>query len=588
MNIRDYLKNHTLLLDGAMGTYFEAKKGDLPYGCEMANLKNPGLILEIHREYIQAGAGAILTNTFCVSESSLGGDRALQEEIVARGIEIAQEAAGEKVFVFGDMGPLEGQSEEKAVEEYIRIGEIFLKKGCENLLFETMSSASAIIQAGAVLKSRYPRAFLTASFGVMPDGYSREGNFYKTMVEDIIQSGHFEAVGLNCVLGPGHILPLLRELKGRGLYLLAMPNAGYPAVRNNRTFYDGGAWYFARQMEEALSMGISMIGGCCGTTPEHIKLLSQGLSQPGILSSGTAGKERKTQDTKRGENRLWEKLNQGKKVIAVELDSPKDAEHEKFMESAARIQAKGADILTIADCPIARARMDSCLLACRVKRDLDFDVMPHMTCRDRNINASKALLLGIYAEGIRNVLVITGDPIPNGARDEVRSVFQFNSRKFAHFISSLNQEVFAHPMGIAGALNINARNFQIELQRALDKCEKGVSLFLTQPVLSQRGVENIRLAKETLPAKILGGIIPVISERNARFMQNEVNGIHISHELVERYIGKNREEGEDLALEISKEMAERIAPYVDGFYLITVLNRIGLMERMIDAVQSLS
>ena len=335
-------------------------------------------------------------------------------------------------------------------------------------------------------------------------------------------------------------------------------------------------------------MGISMIGGCCGTTPEHIKLLSQGLSQPGILSSGTAGKERKTQDTKRGENRLWEKLNQGKKVIAVELDSPKDAEHEKFMESAARIQAKGADILTIADCPIARARMDSCLLACRVKRDLDFDVMPHMTCRDRNINASKALLLGIYAEGIRNVLVITGDPIPNGARDEVRSVFQFNSRKFAHFISSLNQEVFAHPMGIAGALNINARNFQIELQRALDKCEKGVSLFLTQPVLSQRGVENIRLAKETLPAKILGGIIPVISERNARFMQNEVNGIHISHELVERYIGKNREEGEDLALEISKEMAERIAPYVDGFYLITVLNRIGLMERMIDAVQSLS
>ena len=269
----------------------------------------------------------------------------------------------------------------------------------------------------------------------------------------------------------------------------------------------------------------------------------------------------------------------------MELDSPKNADLSGFMESARRLQTAGVDTLTIADCPIAVARMDSALLACKVKRELGLDVIPHMTCRDRNINAIKALLLGMHAEEIYNILAITGDPIPNAQRNEVSSVYQFNSRKLAAYIDSLNAEVFDEGYKIYGALNVNAKNFEVELRRAEQKIEHGMVGFLTQPVLTQEAVENLAKARERLSAKILGGIIPVVSEKNARFMDSEVNGIRVSEEIISQYVGKNREEGEQLAVEISLDMAKKIKPYIDGYYLITPFNRVALMEKIIEGLR---
>jgi homocysteine S-methyltransferase len=239
--------------------------------------------------------------------------------------------------------------------------------------------------------------------------------------------------------------------------------------------------------------------------------------------------------------------------------------------------------MTIADCPIARARMDSSLLACKVKRELGLTALPHMTCRDRNLNATKALLLGLYAEGVREVLAITGDPIPTAERDEVKSVYQFNSRKLAQYIVSLGGRDMPGALTVFGALNLNARNFEVELRRAEEKVHNGMTGFLTQPILSAEALENLKAARAALPAevKILAGIIPVVSQRNAIFMENEVNGIHVTPEIIALYEGKDRDEGEALALRISMEVARAAAPYADGFYLMTPFNRVALMERLI-------
>jgi len=208
-----------------------------------------------------------------------------------------------------------------------------------------------------------------------------------------------------------------------------------------------------------------------------------------------------------------------------------------------------------------------------------------MTCRDRNLNATKALLLGLSAEGVHNVLTVTGDPIPSADRDEVKSVFNFNSRMLARYITGLGETVLTTPFRVFGALNLNARNFSVQLRLAQKKEENGMVGFLTQPVLTAQALENLKLAHETLHGKILGGIIPVVSQRNALFMNSEVSGITVDQEIIDRYAGLDRAQGEELAVRISTTIAKEIAPYVDGFYLMTPFGRTGLMGRIMDEIR---
>lgn len=245
----------------------------------------------------------------------------------------------------------------------------------------------------------------------------------------------------------------------------------------------------------------------------------------------------------------------------------------------------GADVVTIADNPVGRPRADSCLLACKIKRELGVEPLPHMTCRDRNRNAAKALLLGLSMEGVHNVLLVTGDPIPSEDRDEVKSVFNFNSRRLAAYVSGLNETVLRTPFRIFGALNVNAKNFDQQLRIALEKEENGVSGFLTQPVLSREALENLKTARRTLRGKILGGIYPVVSHKNACFLNNEIAGMHISEEIVSLYEGRDREEAEELAVEVSARIAEEIAPCTDGLYLMTPFKRVALMVRILREIR---
>ena len=584
IDVRAHLARKPLLFDGGMGTYYKAKPGT---ECEQGNLLDPAGVRKVHREYLAAGVEAIKTNTFGLPRMAAA--RQPDWQALARaGWKLAAEAAVETgAAVFADLGPAPDTEAAPAGSIYTAVARCFVEQGAKNFLFETLSSDAGVLEAVQAVKAQVPDAFVLVSFAVLPDGYTREGMYSKDLVRRMTESGIVDAVGFNCVSAPGAMRTLVQQLGSTALPLSVMPNAGYPVVTRTQVKYQGKPEYFAKELARIAAEGVRILGGCCGTTPAHIAALRAALDSLPAVKKAAPAVQVSTPEapTVEKDDAFLRKLNAGKKVIAIELDSPKDADLTNYLAGAKRLQAAGADLLTIADCPIARARMDSSLVACRVHRELGLCTLPHMTCRDRNLNATKALLLGLYAEGVREVLAITGDPIPTAERDEVKNVYQFNSRKLAQYIVSLAGEgrEMPSPMTVFGALNLNARNFEVELRRAGEKLENGMSGFLTQPVLSEQAVENLRRTRETLGerAKILAGIMPVVSQRNAIFMENEVNGIHVAEDIIEAFAGLDREQGEALGLEISLKMAREALPYADGFYLMTPFNRVALMERLI-------
>lgn len=584
IDVRAHLARKPLLFDGGMGTYYKAKPGT---ECEQGNLLDPAGVRKVHREYLAAGAEAIKTNTFGLPRMAAA--RQPDWQALARaGWKLAAEAAVETgAAVFADLGPAPDTEAAPAGSIYTAVARCFVEQGAKNFLFETLSSDAGVLEAVQAVKAQVPDAFVLVSFAVLPDGYTREGQYGRELVRRMTESGIVDAVGFNCVSAPGAMRALMQQLGGSKLPLSVMPNAGYPVVTRTQVKYQGKPEYFAKELARIAAEGVRILGGCCGTTPAHIAALRAALDSLPAVEKAAPAVQVSTPEapTVEKDDAFLRKLNAGQKVIAIELDSPKNADLTNYLAGAKRLQAAGADLLTIADCPIARARMDSSLVACRIHRELGLCTLPHMTCRDRNLNATKALLLGLYAEGVREVLAITGDPIPTAERDEVKNVYQFNSRKLAQYIVSLAGEgrEMPGPMTVFGALNLNARNFEVELRRAGEKLENGMSGFLTQPVLSEQAVENLRRTRETLGerAKILAGIMPVVSQRNAIFMENEVNGIHVEEEIIQRFAGLDREQGEALGLEISLKMAREALPYADGFYLMTPFNRVALMERLI-------
>ncbi len=584
MNIRELLQTRPLLFDGAMGTYYKAAPG---VECEQANLTDPAGVLAVHREYLAAGADAVKTNTFSLPRLAAAHAPGW-EQLAQAGWQLAVQAAEETgAAVFADLGPAPDTETVPAGQVYTAVAKQFTALGARNFLFETLSSDAGLLDAVGAIKAEVPDAFVLVSFAVLPDGYTREGMYCKDLARRMQESGIVDAVGLNCVSAPGAMRTLAKQLGGT-LPLSVMPNAGYPVVTRTQVKYQGRPEYFARELGRLAAEGtVQILGGCCGTTPAHIAALRAELDSLPVVEKTAPAEEFSTvkEQTVENEDAFLRKLNAGEKVIAIELDSPRNADLTGYLEGAKKLQAAGADLLTIADCPIAQARMDSSLVACRVHRELGLCTLPHMTCRDRNLNATKALLLGLYAEGVREVLAITGDPIPTAERDEVKNVYQFNSRKLAKYIVSLAGEgrEMPGPMTVFGALNLNARNFDVELRRAKEKLENGMSGFLTQPVLSAQAVENLKKSRETLgaDAKILAGIMPVVSQRNAIFMENEINGIHVEDWIIEKFAGLDRAQGEELGLAISLEMAKAALPYADGLYLMTPFNRVALMERLI-------
>lgn len=578
-------KNGTALFDGGMGSYYAEKFGHQPECCERANIEYPERVERIHREYINAGCDAIKTNTFGASRSGQDCDEETARSIRKSGFKLAQKAAeGTSVSVFADIGPIPHVENEDETAQYIDAADDYLALGAENFLLETFSSTQAPRMLAEYIKKRCPTAKIICSFAVAPDGFTREGVSAALIKAEMESDDNVDAFGFNCLSGPNHMVKLVRELGEFRKPLIAMPNAGYPTTVGSRTFYENNADYFAKMLAELAACGAGIIGGCCGTTPEHIAKARALLDIPsgGRKSYAVVKPAAAIEPT---ENRLWKKLESGKKLIAVELDPPANSDIRVFMNGARALRDAGADAITIADCPVSRARADSSLLAAKLKRELDIEPIPHMTCRDRNIIATKALLLGLNAEEVRNVLVVTGDPVPSSERGVIKSVFNFNSVVLTSFIKQLSQELCCGEFRVFGALNLNAVNFDVQLRHAQDKIKSGADGFLTQPVHSERALENLKTARRELDAKILGGVMPIVSHRNACFMNSEIAGISVSDEIVRRYEGLDKDQASELAVSLTTQIAQSMADYVDGYYMITPFSRTDLTCRIMDNIR---
>ena len=587
---------HILLTDGAMGTYYAEKTGDFAGLPERVNLSNPALIQDIHREYIEAGASLIRTNTFSANRFLLECMPAVRNMVLKDAYTLAMEAAeGTDVIVAADLGPIpetvpgRALTEEEIANEYAQIVQAFLDFGARHFVFETLSDPAAVLPAITLIKQKEPSAWVLAQFAIMPDGHTRKGIHFQELVEALKDEPHVDAYGFNCGSGPAHLAGFIRQLDIRGgKPFSTLPNAGYPEIVNERTVYTQKPEYFAEVLAEIASYGATILGGCCGTTPRHIEAAARRLKKEvPALQSAPSIRQKKTAAPVPAENEFKDKLTGGRCPIAVELDPPYGADLSKLAAASRVLSYGGADIITISDSPLARVRMDAALTSVLLMQESGLATMPHFCCRDKNIIALKSQLLAAHAAGIRNILAVTGDGIAGDNRAEIKSVFNTHSKGLIEMIREMNQDVFSHaPFYVGGAFNINAANIDAEWSRVLEKHKAGASFFLTQFIFNGEAVSFLKRMRKPEGLYILGGILPLVSYRNAVFMSQEIPGIRIPQETIERFSPEmDRVEAQEAGTQLAAEMAETIRPYVDGFYIMAPFNRADMAVDIISRIR---
>ena len=396
------------------------------------------------------------------------------------------------------------------------------------------------------------------------------------------------------------------SFKAPDKYFAVLPNAGYPQVVSGRmVFDDNNAEYFSQIMRDLAEDRADIIGGCCGTTPEYIRQMV--LKTADVVHKKNASIEEEISEKKTANDVSFYKGKEGRKLIAVELAPPLGIDDEKIMDAAFLMKESGVDVLTFPDSPSGRTRADSILMAEKVSRETGMCVMPHICCRDKNAIAMRSQLLGAHINDINNFLVITGDPIPSVVRASVKSVFNFDSVGLMNIISDMNQEQFAgKPVIYGGAINQGRVNFKVELERVKKKMEAGATFFMTQPVFSDEDIDRLRQIKEQTGARILCGIMPFVSLRNATFMKNEMTGINVTDEILSRYRADmtkeegeetgiqiareiiarykecvTKEDGESVGVEIAKEVIEKTSDFVNGYYFSFPFNRVHMLKKII-------
>lgn len=595
MDIREYLANNRLITDGAMGTWYDRLTGYKGNLAERANLENPQQIRDIHRAYIEAGAQLIRTNTFAVNSMFFSADEI--EEVLKAAWENASQAvsdSGKDVWIAADMGPIdadETKSDGDVEQEYIQLSDYFLRLGAKVFVFETLSDFRYVKRAGSYIKAKCPDAFVVMQFSFNRNGYTRSGMSVRAILSEAASMADMDAVGFNCGVGPLHLYELLKNQSfPEGKYMTVLPNAGYPTELRGRTLYSENVPYYVEMMGRIANLGFDIIGGCCGTTPKHIRglhhLLVNNVKPPKKLMPAVYSTDRQSgcgQEAAEEKTELIQKLERGEKIFVVELDPPFDANDTKLMDGASLLRDIGVDMITLADSPLARPRADSIASAIKMRYTRQMEAMPHISCRDKNVIAHRAQLLGMHMNGLRHALIVTGDPIARGDRESIKSVFNFNSIKLMKYVQTMNQEVFGNrPIYYGGALNHNNGSADNIAARMRLKMEAGAQWFLTQPIYGQDDIDRLRELKEKSGGRIIAGIMPLVSRKNALFIKNEMPGIHVPEHVLEQYEeGMSREAYEDVAAAISVDLMKRLEDVCDGYYMMTPFNRAALIKRII-------
>ena len=592
MNLKTlFINQKTVASDGAMGTYFSELSGLSCNECEKHNVISPDVIRRIHSEYIAAGAKLIRTNTFSANSITGGYSRESLRDILTQGYHIAAECAGENAVVCADVSAIYApdRSMDEILEEYRFIVDTFLSCGAETFIFETLSELGTVLPAINYIISVKPDAEIIVSFALLPDGCTRSGTSCAAVLESIRQNApKLTMAGLNCGSGAAQMIrlavPFLSYIQqNTDLYTIVMPNAGYPAIENRRTVFTATPLYFAQRCSELIACSVSAIGGCCGTEPSFIAAVAEMLQKPATRSV----KSIIPSDTRKKNTvpRLSSLIADNEFVIAAELDPPNNSDFTKMLHAAAILKESGVNIITVSDSPLGHAKADPVVCSARIKREIGIEVLPHICCRDRNINAVRSILLGAHSEGIRAVLAVTGDHIAETDRGIIKPVFNMDSVRLMELISKLNADVFSDsPMMIGGAYDPQPRKTEYSLKRLQKKKNAGLSFVLTQPVFSESAIASIDKARQC-GVKVLAGIMPMVSLRNASYMKNEVPGMDIPDALVERFRpDMTREEAAQVGIEIAAELARMMKSHADGFYFVTPFNRAEIIKSVLEAI----
>ena len=583
-----------LVVDGAMGTMLYAKGVYINRCYDELNLSNPDLVREIHTEYIRAGADVIETNTFGATAHKLQqyGLEGNLHEINAIAAKVAREAAGDRAYVAGAIGPLGLRIEPYGPTSFDEARDLFkaqatglLEGGVDLFCLETFSDVSEIRQAIAAIRELCDLPII-AQMTILTDGNTMFGTTPELFTERLDTWGA-DVIGLNCGVGPAIILTALEKMREvTKKKLSAQPNAGLPRDVQGRQFYMCSPEYMSKFAKRFIQAGAKFIGGCCGTTPSHIKLISDSVraaSPRAQRIAFTPGSTVTIETTPSDihvvppeERSAWgRKIAQGEFVTSVEVLPPKGVDAKKTLDSIRLLKDAGVDGVNIPDGARAQSRMSALATAVLVEQQIGIESVLHYCCRDRNLLGMMSDLLGAAALGLRNILVITGDPPKMGPYPDATAVFDIDAIGLTNMVNKLNHglDLGNNPIGeptafcIGVGVNPGAINLDEEIKRFEWKVEAGAQYAITQPVFDTDQLRDFLKRIEHVRIPIIAGIWPLVSYRNAEFLHNEVPGVRVTPSIMDRMRNASaisKEAGREEGLKIARESLLEVRDEIQG------------------------
>jgi len=606
-SFREQLQSEIIIFDGGTGTYLYDKGIYINRCFEELNLTNPELVMEIHRDYINAGADVIETNTFGANRYALMsyGLESKVYEINYKGAQLAKSVAKDSALVAGSVGPLRVPIEplgklslDAARDAFAEQIKGLLDGGADLIVFETFSMVEELVQSVRAARELNADIPILAQVTINNEGNLLSGETLRRFVEELVPY-HIDAIGMNCSEGPRLMLEALERLRElTALPISVQPNAGLPQNIGGRNLYMTSPEYMAEYAKRFIQTGASIVGGCCGTNPAHIKAIRCAVQalQPSKRMDVKV-EALKVEEPwqvrvycKEEKSRFSKKLNSKEFVKLVELVSPKGISAEKEIAKAKTLFENGIDAVNIPDGPRASARMSALAMAVQIHEKVGIEPVLHIACRDRNIIGMQSDLLGAWALGIRNILAITGDPPKLGNYPDATAVFDIDAIGLTNLINRINHglDFAGNPIGeptgysIGVGVNPGAINLDEELRRLDWKIKAGAEYMITQPIFDLKILEKFLKRIEHIELPVICGIWPLISYRNAEFMNNEVPGASVPKEIMERM--KKAATKEEAFLEggkIARETYRQIRNEIQGVQLSAPLGRMDAVLMML-------
>jgi methionine synthase / methylenetetrahydrofolate reductase(NADPH) len=615
-NFRELLESdHVTVFDGAMGTMLYAKGVYINRSYDELNLTSPDLVRAVHEEYVRAGAEVIETNTFTATARKLaqyGLDSRLRE-INVTAVRLAREAACGRCFVAGAIGPLGLRIEpygptsfDEAKEMFKQQAEALLEGGVDLFILETFSDVSEIRQAIRAVRELTDLP-IVAQMTIMLDGNTSFGTTPEVFTARLDEWGA-DVIGLNCGVGPATVLTAVEKMRvATTKKLSAQPNAGLPRDVQGRQFYMCSPEYMAKYAKRLIQAGARFVGGCCGTTPSHIKMISDAVRPLSPRHTGRTGRlareihvaentPAEAPVTPLEERSGWgRRLARGEFLTTVEVLPPKGCDAAKTLESIRLLKAAGVGAVNIPDGPRAQTRMSAQATAVLVEREIGLESVLHYTCRDRNLLGMMSDLLGAAALGLRNLLLITGDPPKMGPYPDATAVFDIDSIGLTNMVNKLNHglDLGNNPIGkptsfcIGVGVNPGAVNLDEEIRRFEWKVEAGAEYAITQPVFDSEQLRDFLRRIEHVRVPVIAGIWPLVSYRNAEFLHNEVPGVRVTPSIMERMrvaSEKGKEAARDEGLAIARELLLDVRDSIQGVQVSAPFNNVRYALEVFEAL----